>query len=469
MRLALIQPERPIYWADIIYAIQKALHGTSDVHLVGGVVRDAYRDHPFKDIDLVCAGDGQPIARKIANAMGGAYYPLDNERGVGRAILETPEGRLVIDAAAMRGPFLLDDLQDRDFTINAMSVPLDSDLSGIYDPLGGITDWRERILRRCGEQSITNDPVRALRAVRQSLQFGLRIEPQTREDIRAYGPHIVEASSERVRDELFALLGGGKPQGGLSALHALGLLQVILPEVADFPSELWRFNLTFIDKLHILLTVISPRRDDNLAANAEFGTFVYLLDRFRGWLQTHLARSFPDERSYRALLIFAALLHDPSQPLRQQSERAALLKLSNDEVRCVAGALEYMGWPLDIYEGGPPDARTVYRYWRETGDAGIDACLLTIAAYLAERGFQLDTPAWTALLQTIGIVFDGYDIAINLTPLVTGDDVMAALGIDPGPRVGEVLEALREAQALGDIQTKDEALNFAAEWLNRMA
>jgi tRNA nucleotidyltransferase/poly(A) polymerase len=427
---------------------------------VGGVVRDAYRDFPFKDVDLVCAGDGQPVARKIANALGGDYYPLDKERGVGRAILQTAEGRLVVDVAAMRGDTLLADLQDRDFTVNAMSVPLDSDLSGIYDPLGGIADWQERILRRCSEQSIANDPIRALRAVRQSLQMGLKIEPQTLKDIRAYGPEIVTASSERIRDELFALLDGPKAQGGLVTLHTLGLLGMIVPEVMNFSSEEWRFNLKIIDKLHVLLTVISPRRDDNLAANAEFGTFVYLLDRFRGWLQSHLAQKFPDDRTYRALLMFCAMING-----HQPEERATSLKLSNDEIKAITSALEFMRWPLEIHENGPPSKRTVYRFWRQAGDAGIDACLLTIAEYLAARGFHLDTPAWTALLQTIGALFDGYDNAMNLTPLVTGDDVMAALGIEPGPRVGQVLEALREAQALEEIQSPQDALDFAAEWL----
>ena len=453
-----------MYWADVIYDIQEVLQGEPDVHLVGGVVRDAYRGHPFKDIDLTCAGDGQPIARKIANALGGAYYPLDKTRGVGRAILDRPEGRLVIDVAAMRGADLLADLQDRDFTINAMSVPLDSDLTKIYDPLGGMQDWQEKVLRRCGEQSIASDPVRALRAVRQSLQFGLKIEPETRLDIRDYGPELVNASPERVRDELFALLGSSKPQGGLAVLYTLGLLQLIVPEVTQFSSEAWRYNLMFIEKLTILLMVISPRRDDNVAANAEYGTFVYLLDRFRGWLQTHLERNFPDERSYRALLVFCAMLH--GQSAERAAKRAEAFKLSNDEIHRIAGGLEFMRWPLEIHESGPPDARTVYRFWREAGDAGIDACLLTIAEYLAVRGFELDTPAWTALLQTIAALFDGYDTAMKLSPLVTGDDVMAALQLDPGPRIGQILEALREAQALGEIQSKDEALDLAADWLN---
>jgi hypothetical protein len=235
---------------------------------------------------------------------------------------------------------------------------------------------------------------------------------------------------------------------------------MIVPEVMNFSSEEWRFNLKIIDKLHVLLTVISPRRDDNLAANAEFGTFVYLLDRFRGWLQSHLAQKFPDDRTYRALLMFCAMING-----HQPEERATSLKLSNDEIKAITSALEFMRWPLEIHENGPPSKRTVYRFWRQAGDAGIDACLLTIAEYLAARGFHLDTPAWTALLQTIGALFDGYDNAMNLTPLVTGDDVMAALGIEPGPRVGQVLEALREAQALEEIQSPQDALDFAAEWL----
>ena len=466
--MSTIQPERPLYWSDVIYDIQDVLQGTPDVHLVGGIVRDVYRDYPFKDIDLVCAGDGGPIARKIADALGGAFYPLDKERGVGRAILNGPGGRLIVDVAAMRGGDLLTDLQDRDFTVNAMSVALDGDLNEIYDPLGGVRDWRERILRRCSEASIANDPIRALRAVRLSLQLGLKIEPQTRDDLRTYGPDLVNASPERVRDEFFALLGSSKAQGGLTVLRALGLLELIVPETAEIPGEAWRDTLLFIEKLTVLLTVISPRRDDNVAANAEFGTFVYLLDRFRGWLQSHLTREFPNDRNYRALLVFAVLMSQTSaNAARTATERATALKLSNDEIQIIERALTYFAWPMEIHEAGSPEPRTVYRFWREAGDAGIDACQLTLAGYLTARGFELDTPAWTALLQSILALFEGYETASNVTLLVTGSDVMDALKLAPGPQIGQVLEALREAQALGEISTIDEALDFAAEWVEQ--
>jgi len=458
--LELITPNRPLSWTDVIFAIQEVLAGVPDVYLVGGTVRDVYRDHPFKDVDLACPKDGQRIARRLANALGGAFYPLDAERGVGRALITFHNTPYIIDVAAWRGADLLADLQDRDFTLNAMAVPLASDLSAIYDPLNGIADWNARVLRRCSPQSIANDPVRALRAVRQSLALGLTIEPQTRADMRRFGGNIVQTSPERVRDEFMALLGGKKPVGGLQVLQALGLLRLIVPEVEQLSPEAWRYLLAMVDKLDVLLKVIGKERDDNIGANAEFGTYVYLLDRFRGWLNAHLAQGFPNERNYRMLLILALLLgHTHPQA------RAKALKLSSDEINLIEGALAHAHLPAELHQQHPLDTRTIYRYWRQTRTHGINAILLAISDYLAANSLTLNSAAWTVFLQTLAALLDGYGMAMELEPLVNGDELMAAFDLPPGKHIGELLEALREAQALGEIVTKAEALSLAERLL----
>src|SRR5690606_23960871 len=119
---------------------------------------------------------------------------------------ETMDGLLVFDVASLRGPDLLADLSDRDFTLNAMAVDLNGDLGMLIDPLGGENDSIGRMIRQCGPDSLPSDPLRALRAVRQSVQLGARIEKETLAAGRSVVPRLRDVSPERVRDEFFRIL-----------------------------------------------------------------------------------------------------------------------------------------------------------------------------------------------------------------------------------------------------------------------
>lgn len=466
--MELIQSSRPLYWPEVVYKIQEVLADVPEVYLVGGAVRDAYRGALLHDIDLACPKDGRPIARKIANEFKGAYYALDLERGVGRAIIEYQGVQIVVDVAALRGD-LEADLRDRDFSMNAIAVPLgDEDLNHLYDPCGGVGDLQKKILRRCSPNSIANDPIRALRGIRQSLKYGVHIEPETRQDIKTYGVKLVESSSERVRDEIFALLGNSKPQSGLAALEMLGLLKLVVPEIERLQAKnVWRYTLTCIEKMDVLLTVMSPRRDDNLAANAGFGAVVYLLDRYRDIYRPHLVSGYPDERTHRMLLMFVLLMmlagDDPESSAKLAAERARSLKLSNQEIKQLEAAILMYRLPVMLPDN--PDARQVYRFWREAGTSGIDACLVAMVNYLAEKGVAVEIDDWTRYLQTIASLFEGYNNAINLTPVVSGTDLIEHFEMERGPKIGEVLEMLREAQALGEISTKEDGLALAEKFL----
>src|SRR5215813_5500459 len=189
-------------WPPIVEALQPILlKSASPLFLVGGAVRDAFLRRPLHDLDFATPDDGRRAAKLVADRFKGAYYPLDLERGVGRAIIQFGGERFVIDVARFRGGTLADDLIGRDFTINALAVPVEGDLQGVIDLLGGVADLRNKQLRRCSPSSISDDPVRALRGVRQSVALNLRIEAETRADLLNFGPRIASASVERVRDE----------------------------------------------------------------------------------------------------------------------------------------------------------------------------------------------------------------------------------------------------------------------------
>ena len=145
------------------------------IYLVGGCVRDRLLDRSLHDLDLAVAHGGRRLARRLANQFQGAYYTLDAERDTGRAILPGGEaGPLVVDVACLRGEDLAADLADRDFTINALAAEVTRP-GEVIDRHGGLADLAAGLVRPVSATSIGDDPVRALRAVRQAAQLGLSL------------------------------------------------------------------------------------------------------------------------------------------------------------------------------------------------------------------------------------------------------------------------------------------------------
>lgn len=490
---------RPLYWPPLVEWL-RTFFGADEraIFLVGGVVRDAFWGYPAHDIDLAVAQDAFRVARQIADALGGAFYKLDPVRETGRAIVEYEGKQLVVDVAVLRGGDLQADLAGRDFTINAVAAPLTGNPDAVLDPLDGLSDAQARILRRCSEQAIASDPIRALRAVRMSTRFRLRIEPTTLADIKTHGPRLVDTSPERIRDEFIGLLAGTRPAAALRALDTLGLLRLIIPEIEGMrgvrlalphPSDLWQHALATVEQLDNILHTISPQRTDSSAAQAGLGMIVYYLDRFRPQLQAHLAHQWPNQRAHRALLLLAALLHDSGKRAIQQDEedhlrftghaeagavlaqaRGTALMLSKPEVTRLTAIVRHHLRPQRHFQKAELSRREVYRFWRDCDVAGVDVCLLAMADTLATTGPMLSPDEWGRYLSDIGTLLagiygEGETNVTTLPTLVSGTDLIHALGLRPGPQIGDLLAHIREAQAAGEISTSEDALALARKLL----
>jgi poly(A) polymerase len=496
--LSPVSPQRPLIWHPSLEAIRKIVPADQEAYIVGGAVRDAYLHLPLRDLDLAVPGNGCPLARHIANRLGGAYYTLDRERDVGRALIPWDDAQLTVDVARFRGPDLLTDLQKRDFTLNAMAVRLTSDLQTVIDPLGGLHDLEARRLRQCGPDSIISDPVRALRAVRTSVAYNLRIDAPTLQSLKTCAPRLADVSAERLRDEFFQILGGKKPSAALATLFHLGLLGQVVPEASALAgiqqglphrSDVWQHTLNTIRWLDAILHVISPRRDDNLTANPQCGIVALALDRVRGQLQQHLDWQWPNGRSHRALLMLAALLHDAGKPSVRSVDaeggvhflqhektgetlatgRATALRLSGDEIARLAVIVRHH-MRLHWLSSSMLTSRAIYRFWRDTGPAGVDVCLLALADYLATHGAQLDTQAWISYVEMVQTLLERYylyrDTAVSPPALVNGQQLLDHFHLEPGPLIGELLEQIREAQVAGELSTPEEALEWIQRFLN---
>ncbi|MDX2160773.1 MAG: hypothetical protein SF162_05560 [bacterium] len=460
-------PSRVLVWDDLVHDLQDlAGDFSTPLFIVGGAVRDAFLRRPMKDIDMATPGSGIALGRKIANGLKGDFYPLDPERDVGRALIPTASGTLIVDVARFRGADLESDLRDRDFTVNAMAVDLRGDLNAVIDPCGGEQDLMGRVLRRCSPHAIPHDPIRALRGVRQSLTFNLHIDPDTLRDMRSAAAHLRDTSPERVRDEFFHLLNVDKPHGALRIAHRLGLLAAALPSAAGWTTEAFERTLTVIEILNAMLATLRLPRSDDATARFTMGMLAVGLDRYRKALHPLMETHYPNERTHRALLLLSALLD--SHDLRQTEAAAVELRLSNPEKDRLVNLARHRD-RFDVLMESVLDPLLIHRYWRATGDAGIDVILLALARFLADEGLALTQDRWLSIIEhaatTLRAIFEQREQIIDPPVLVDGRALIAHFGLKPGPVIGELLDVIREAQVMGQAATAEQALEVAARYL----
>lgn len=480
------QPHRPLIWPDIVFDLQEFLADSpAEICIVGGAVRDALLHRPLHDIDLATSGQGTKLARQIANHFQGDFFILDSDRDVGRALLTLPEGQLVLDVAHYRGSSLIDDLTDRDFTLNAMAVDLKGDLSLLIDPLDGEADIKKRLLRRCSEHALSDDPIRALRAVRQSSQLNMHIEGDTLRDIKSIVSQLSEASPERIRDEWFKLLSVPRPVAAIRVADTIGLLKIVIPEVVPLHNiqesdthvqNAWQHTLMLVENLTSIFNVFSYTRTDQTAASFGLGMLAIQLDRYRSRLLTHLGTIWPNDRTHSALLILAALLYNSGkvdQSGNYSSKGAAYAGVRADELRLSVAEksrlITIIRYQRLVYTLEDTTPLSIYHFWKKLNEAGIDVCLMTLADYLAVKGTQLNQDEWLMLVDRVRILleawYDKHEQLVSPPSLVDGNLLMETLQLKPGPILGELLEQIRVAQVKGEVQNRDAALAFAETYL----
>lgn len=492
----------PFNLPPLLEKIVNVLPANTEIYLVGGAVRDLLTNRRSPDFDFAVPSNGISLARTVANALKADFMVLDGERDTGRVIIIEDGIYTYLDFAAYRGATLEEDLRDRDFTINAIALNL-RDIT-VIDPLNGATDIRAKVIRACSPDSLSNDPVRILRAVRQAAAFGFNIDKSTREWMKQAADKINKVSIERVRDEVFKMLGGPKASASIRALEMLGVLQHLMPELLKMKGvtqsnphihEVWVHTLAVVDQLEDLLT--SSLRldfDPEKTSDMFMGLISLKIGRYREQIAKHFANQLNPSRSHRSLLMFSALYHDVCKPdtktidengrirffdhdikgAEVTADRARAFNLSNDEVeRLHTIVRHHMRFHFFAdrleREGQPPSRKAVYRFFRDSGAAGVDLILLALADLRGTKGNELTQVTWTAYLDIARILLENYwehpEEVVNPPRLIDGNELMKELNLQPGKVVGTLLESIRENQAAGKIVDKEQALAFAREEL----
>jgi len=493
----------PVSLPPLIDRIKDALPPEQEIYLVGGAVRDLLTSRLSPDFDFALPSNGISLARKVANALGADFLPLDDERDTGRVVLNENGTRTFLDFATYRGANLDEDLHARDFTINALAYNLRDNT--IIDPLNGANDIRAKVIRACSPTSMSDDPVRILRAVRQAAAFGFTIDKPTREWMKQSTDQLGRISPERLRDEIFKILQGPKADASIRALDMLGVLQHLMPELLKMKGveqslphihDVWTHTLTVLDYLDHVISGLRVGYDADKTNDMFTGLLGLRLGRFREQIAQHFAQPLNVDRSHRSLLFFAALYHDVCKPDTKMidetgrirffdhdiqgadvaAERARSFNLSNDEVERIQTIIKhhmrthFFGSRL-LNEKQTPSRKAIYRFFRDTGKASIDLILFGLADLRGTSANELTLETWTAYLDVARILLENYwerpEEVVAPPRLLDGHDLMKELSLKPGPAIGQLLEAIRENQAAGKIENREQALSFAREEMSK--
>ena len=482
-------------------------------YLVGGSLRNMLLGEACSDLDIVVEGEAHRLARHLADTLGGYYARLHDKAS--RVIVKADIGDITLDIASLHGQSLEEDLQTRDFTVNALAATLDETLSlQLIDPLHGEEDLRARRLRAVNVAVFQADPLRMLRAVRLMTHYQFSLDTGTQELIRRDAALLPAVAPERIHDELYAMLELDGATAHLRLLDDLGLLTTLIPELIPAKGmrqphphywDVFDHSLETVGALELIARACVPdalanvsdainrvpthASDTSTHLTPNSTTAAYLANIQSLLKEAEEQGIFSPAELTAPRMKMAALLHDIGKPVTytiaedgsirfyahpQVGAPIALhitrrLSASVRDRRLAQLVTAHHMRPGQLGQDGAVTPRAIRHYFVDLGPAGIAIALFSLADHLATFGPQPLTNAWERHLSVVSLLLTRYirERDSVLPPrLLSPEELMRRLKLEPGPLVGQLLEAIAEAQSEGAIHSKEEALWLAEERLS---
>ncbi len=462
-------------------AARTALGDGAGVWLVGGSIRDAALGRDVVDVDLAVGEGEADAARAISAVVEGHAFELSGEYGTWRIVVPGEDWH--IDVTRLRAGEIEGDLRLRDFTVNAMALPLDALDTEPLDPSGGLADVESGILRTASPGAFEDDPLRVLRCARLVAELRFEVDSETRELARKSAARAGEPAGERQLAELSLLFGANDLIRGLEVLDEVGGTAALLPEVhvlrgvEQNPNHHLDVHGHTIEVLRHLLEL---EGDLGHVAGDRAGDLGELLDE-------DLADGF----SRRDALRFGALLHDVGKPGTRDDSRGYVTFIGHDHtgaqiVDAVCARLK-TSRALRAYLRGvtlhhlrlgflateqPLEPRRIHDYLLATAPVSADVTLLTVADRLAARGEgPLASPevidSHLALArEMLAAALDRHRDGPPRSP-IPGDELAERLGIEPGPELGGLIAEVEAGVFAGEVEGPESAVELARAALER--
>jgi len=462
--------------------IQKEL-ASFDVYVVGGAVRDRILKKKVWDYDFVLRFNPVQLAKTLSNKIKGTSFVLDKDRAVYR--ISHPSG-LQIDLSQIQGSSFHKDLDRRDFTVNALAVPLKAWFSPnwkkeIIDRHNGLFAIKKKQIKAVSLSVLKEDPLRILRAFRFSAELGFQINPQTIHGMKAIVRLIKKSAPERIREELLKLFCSSKSYPIIKKMDEVRLWDVLLPEVQLMRKIGHRYygrggvlTHTF-DAIKHLESIIQ-----------EIKTW---FPRCHRKIEKYLQENQNGYPRY-AHLKWGTLLHDIGKPKTAKIIKGRLRFFDHEHIgaKIVLKLAERYRWsssekgrystyvrhhmrPGNLASHENLTDKALHRFFRDLGEEAIGMLLVSLGDHLTYlTPTELKKRKTRHELITIKMVNLFYQNKNKILPpkILNGHDVMKTFGLKPSPIIGELLAKAQEAQSEGKIKSKEEGLIYLKTQIDQL-
>lgn len=442
------------------------LNFDNEIYLVGGSVRDYFMNIESHDRDLIVMDeDARLFSEKAAKFLNASFVPLDEENRIYRLVMPNK-----IDYLDITNPVensLEKDLMRRDLTINSVAVNIRT--GEIFDITGGIADIKNKIINLISNENFVDDPLRMLRVYRFQSLLGFDISIETTQAIINNANLISKPSVERINYEILKLFCGKYSVKALEAMDVSGLLEIIFPFVKELKKvppnthhhlDLFNHSLETVNQVQLLYEDSDDEIKNHLE-KADFGghsrlahlklaAFMHDIGKFSTWTI---------EKSGRHRFI----KHDD---VGSKMAKTILknMHFSNKQIEYISKMIKNHIYPSGVMCAPEVNEKTMMRYLRKMEEDAIDEIILAKADRLSARGPEITDEIVKnnidSLTKLSKFCLNTQKNIKPLPKLLSGDDVMQILNIEPSKKLGEVMDALHEAQISGDVTTKEHAIEF---------
>ena len=444
----------------------------NQIFIVGGTVRDYILNVETHDRDLIVTDEeAESFSLKLSKILNATFVPLDVENKIYRLVM--PDKINYLDITNPIENSLQKDLLRRDISINAIAVNIRN--YEIIDYANGLFDIEKRIINSIDEHNFYDDPLRILRVFRFKAIYGFEISQKTYSEIKKYINLINNPSVERINYELLKLFAGKYTVEALKDMDKINLLEKIFPFVFELKKvppnshhhlNLFEHSLETVNQVQILY----EKSDKNIKEHLETISFgghpnlAYLkLSAFMHDIGKYSTWTIEEGGRHRFIK------HDDVGS-KLAKNLLKQMHFSNKQTEYISLMIKNHIYPSSVMSAPEITDKIMMRYLRKMQDYSIDCIILAMADRLSARGPDITDKIVQNNIENLNkllrFCIENYQSLKPLPKLLDGNDVIKILNIKPSPKLGEIIDALHEAQISGDIATVEDAINFVINYKN---